>query len=176
MGCGFNSSVWNAFVVLSPFGLGMFVYITIKAWRYQDWYHFFDPKHNSDPRLKEEDGDFKEHWSHYEGLAKLAITLSAGALAFLINAIANEKPPIGPFEQRLTDVAPIVVGFFGASILFLIMFLLWMAYCYEDYSHKPEHNSYSAWKYALTVSLGLMGFFAFMCGFGWLGVNLFRRG
>lgn len=68
------------------------------------------------------------------------------------------------------------MGFFGASILLLILFLLWMAYCYEDYCHTPGHDSYRAWKYAVTVSLGVMGFISFICGFGWLGVNLFGRG
>ena len=176
MGGSFNSSVWNAFVVLSPFGVGMFGFVIVKAWRYKDWDHFFDPKHNTDPQLKLEGGDFSQHWSHYEGLAKLAITLSAGALAFLINAIANGRPPASQFVQRLTDVSPIVVGFFGASILLLILFLLWIAYCYEAYCHNTSHECYSAWKYAVTVSLGVMGFISFVCGFGWLGVNLFRQG
>jgi hypothetical protein len=171
----FNSSVWHAFIVLCPFGGGMFAFVIYKARRFKNWHHFFDPKHNADSRLKNEGGDFSPHWSHYEGLAKLAITLSAGAVAFLINTLANEKSPISQFGERLTSVAPIVVGFFGASILLLILFLLWMAYCYEDYCHTPGHDSYSAWKYAVTVSLGVMGFISFICGFGWLGVNLFKR-
>jgi len=171
---GFNSTVWHAFVVLSPIGLVMSFIILLKAWRGRQWVHLFDPKHNTDEGLRTEGGEFTEHWNHYEGLAKLAITLSAGALAFPINTIANQKPPLLPFAEKLTDVAPIVVGFFAASILFLIMFLLWMAYCYEEYCHSPRHVSYAAWKYALTVSLGLMGFISFVCGFGWLGANLFH--
>lgn len=90
----FNSSVWHAFLVLCPFGVGMFVYIIVRLWRFKGWHHFFDPKHNADQRLRDEGGDFSTHWSHYEGLAKLAITLSAGAVAFLINTIANEKPSL----------------------------------------------------------------------------------
>jgi len=171
---GFNSSVWNAFLVLSPFGIGMYIFIFVKLRRSKQRFHFFDAKHNLDSRLKEEGGEFADHWSHYESLAKLAITLSAGAVAYLINTIANQKPPFIPFSQKLTDVAPIVVGFFGASILFLIMFLLWMAFWYEDYCHHAEHNSYRAWKYALSVSLGLMGYISFVFGFGWLGANLFQ--
>jgi hypothetical protein len=175
METGFNSSVWNAFIVLSPFGAGMFSFVIYKAWRYNDWHHLFDPKHNKDSRLQGEGGDFSQHWSHYEGLAKLVVTLSAGALAFLISTVSNQRPPLSQFSQRLTDVTPIVVGFFGASILFLILFLLWMAYRYEDYCHTANHDSYRAWQYAMTVSLGVMGFVAFVCGFGWLGVNLFRQ-
>ena len=171
---GFNSSVWHAFGVLSPIGFGMSIFILVKAWRFKNWIHFFDPKHNLDPRLKQEGGEFAEHWNHYEGLAKLAITLSAGAMAFLISTIANQKPPLMPLAQKLTDVAPIVVGFFAASILLLIMFLLWMTFCYEEYCHHADHASYAAWKYAVTVSLGWTGFISFLCGFGWLGANLFH--
>jgi len=173
MECAFNSSVWHSLLVLSPFGAGMFVFVIYKACRYQRWHHFFDAKHNDDPGLKLEGGDFSQHWTHYEALAKLVITLSAGALAFLISTIANQKLPLSQFDLRVTTVAPIVVGFFGSSIFFLISFLVWMAFWYEDYCHTTEHNTYKAWKYAVTQALGVMGYIAFVCGFGWLGVNLF---
>jgi hypothetical protein len=153
----------------------MSLLIIYKAWKFKNWHHFFDPKHNANLLLRQEGADFSQHWSHYEGLSKLVITLSAGALAFLINSIANDTRKNAPFFEKLSDVAPIVVGFFAAAILFLVLFLLWMAYCYEDYCHTATHDSYKAWKYAVSVSLGVMGFISFVCGFGWLGVNLFGK-
>lgn len=169
----FNHHLWSAGVVLAPFLVAAFSYVLYTFKGKNDWYHFFDSRHNASSTLKAEGGIFETHWTHYEGISKLSITLSAGAIAFIINALVNDatsKSNIGP---RLLDVAPIVIGLFGASIFLLVCFLAWMAYWYEDYCHHPGHDSYGAWKYATTVSLGLNGFLAFIFAFGWLGVNLF---
>ena len=151
----------------------MIVWILVKAVRYKSWFHLFDPKHNLNALLQKEGGEFGPHWTHYEGLAKLSITLSAGALAFLINIMVNQKPPFSVLAQKTAEVAPIVVGFFGTAIFLLIAFLLWMTYCYEEYCHSPNHDTYRAWKYCITQTLGIIGFLSFLLGFGWLGVNLF---
>jgi len=165
--------LWSAGIVLIPFLLAAFLYVLNQFKGKSDWYYFFDPRHNIDPILQAEGGTFGTHWSHYEGIAKLSITLSTGAIAFMINALVNDATAKSNVGQRLLDVAPIVIGLFGSSIFLLVCFLAWMAYCYEDYCHKPLHNSYRAWKYATTVSIGLNGFLAFIFAFVWLGVNLF---
>lgn len=133
------------------------------------WFRYFDPKHNEG--FPADAGDFAPHWARYESLAKLVITLSAGAIAFLINLEANST--LNDFTRKVFNVSPIVVGFFGASIFFLILFLLWMTYCYEEYCHRAEHDSYRNWKFALSISFGWMGFLAFILGFIWLAQNLF---
>jgi len=172
MNKSFNSSIWHAFWVLSVPGVGVFTWIIYKAVARKRWFHFFDPKHNTDKRLADA-GDFLPHWDHYEGLAKLSITLSAGAIAFLISTLVGQKDTPSDFARRIADVAPIVVGYFGAAIFFLILFLLWMTYCYEEYCHSPVHDTYRAWKYAITQSLGWIGFISFILGFGWIAANLF---
>jgi hypothetical protein len=169
----FNHHLVSAVIVLAPFLLVAFGYVLCQFKGEEKRYRFFDSRHNSHNVLRDEGGTFETHWSHYEGLSKLTITLSAGAVAFIINALVSDatvKTNIGP---RLVDVAPIVIGLFGSSIFLLVCFLAWMAYWYEDYCHQAGHNSYAAWKYATTVSLGLNGFLAFIFAFGWLGVNLF---
>ncbi len=168
----FNSSVWHAIWVLCVPGVGLFIWVLYQAKKRKQWFHLFDPNHNADPRLRD-GGDFGQHWTRYEGLAKLSITLSAGAIAFLINTLANQKGPQSDFSQRLANVTPILVGYFGASVFCLILFLLWMTYCYEDYCHTPTHDTYRAWKYAVTHGLGWMGFLAFLLGFVWAAANLF---
>src|SRR5579863_5359825 len=162
----FNSSVWHSLWVLCVPGIGAFVWVLYEAFARKQWYYFFDPKHNSDPRLANA-GDFLPHWGHYEGLAKLAITLSAGAIAFLISTLANQHEAQTDFGRKVAAAAPIVVGYFGSAVLFLILFLLWLTYCYESYCHSAAHDTYRAWKYALTQCLGWMGFLAFALGFGW---------
>ncbi len=164
----FNSSMVNAFWVLLPTGGIFFIFA---FWTMKGPYYFFDPKHNTDPRLKDA-GDFETHSGRYQELAKLLVTLSGAAIAFLITMMVNEKAPT-PFTQRLAAVAPIVVGYFGASIACLILFMLLQTYCYEQYCHSAIHDTYKRWKYALNISLCWTGLFAFVLGFAWLGFNLF---
>ena len=84
---------------------------------------FFDPKHNVDPRLKDA-GDYEPHSKRYQELAKLAITLSAAAIAFLISIVASDKPVAPAFALKVQLVAPIVCGFFGSSIALLVLFMV----------------------------------------------------
>jgi hypothetical protein len=72
-------------------------------------------------------------------------------------------------------VAPIVCGFFGASIALLVAFMILQAIWYEQYCRSPEHDSYKGWKYAFSISLALVGLIAFALGFLWLAANLFAR-
>jgi hypothetical protein len=138
------------------------------VWDYS--YYFFDAKHKTgDP----DSGDFGPHLQRYTDLAKLAITLSAGAIAFLINTLVNQKPPVTVFVQKVEDVAPIVMGFFGASIGLLIIFLLVVTFAYEQYCHDKDHKFYKSWMYATVVSLGFSGALAFGMAFGWLAFSLF---
>lgn len=170
----FNHHLWSAGFVLIPFLVTAFVYVFYQFKGKTDWYYFFDSRDNNDPVLQAEAGTFETHWSHYEGIAKLSITLSSGAIAFIINVLVNDATLKSSVGQRLLDVAPIVIGYFGSSIFLLLLFLAWMAYWYEDYCHKARHDSYRAWMHATTVSLGLSGFLAFIFAFGWLSENLFR--
>jgi hypothetical protein len=171
---GFNTSIFNALYILAFPGCVAFGAVISQAQHQKQWHYFFDPKHNDSDSLKKEGGTFEVHWTHYQGLAKLCIALSSGALAFLINTLANQHQPLTDFNMKLTEVAPIVVGFFGSTVFFLILFQTWMAYCYEVYCHRERHDSYKAWMHGTTVSLGTMGFIAFILGFTWLGFNLFR--
>jgi hypothetical protein len=170
---GFNSSIWNVFWILSVPGIVMAGWVFWSAWRKRQWYYFFDAKHNRD--FPADAGNFRPHWKNYRGLAKLCITLSAGAIAFLISSLANQSKASNGFAETVSQVAPLVIGFFGASIFLLVSFLLWMGYCYEAYSHSSKHDTYRAWKYALTQSLGLMGFIAFLLGFIWFGSYVFAN-
>ena len=163
----FGSSVWNVLWVLGIPGVGMAGWVMLTAWRRHQWFYFFDAKHN--PGLPSDAGDFKTHWKRYEGLAKLSITLSAGAVAFLINLLVNPNTSSNGLADRVRHGAPLAIGFFGAAIFLLLVVLLWMTYCYEQYSHSKDHDTYRAWKYALSQTLGSMGFLAFLLGFLWLG-------
>jgi hypothetical protein len=166
----FNRSIWHALWVLSPIGVVVFlrVFFSLK----KGCFYFFDPKHNIDQKLKDA-GDFEPHSKRYQDLAKLAITLSAGAIAFLISVLANDKSSSSAFVQRVAAVAPIVVGYFAGCIALLIGFMLAQALCYEAYCHAPNHDTYKRWKYALNISLGWTGLVSFVLGFAWLAHNVF---
>jgi hypothetical protein len=167
----FSGSIWHALWVLAlpaavVFGLA---FRSVKKWSH----FYFDPKHNRDVELKKEGGEFGPHMQRYQDLSKFAITLSAGATAFLINTLINQKPPIPAVTQRAIDCAPIVVGYFGITIATLIIFMLVQDLWYEEYCHSPKHNTYKAWKYATSYSLGFTGLVSFVLGFGWLALGLF---
>lgn len=168
----FNGSIWHALYILLP--LGILVYFVIFSRLKKGSHYFFDPKHNQDTRLQREGGDYERHSKQYQDLAKLAIALSAGAIAFLIGIVASDKPINLSFAQRVQAVAPITVGLFGSCIACLVLFMIVQAVWYEQYCHVPNHDTYKRWKYALSTSLGYTGLFSFVLGFIWLAHNLFH--
>ena len=170
---GFNHSVWNALWVLCPIGIVAVIVLLVFAICKRQYYFYFDPKDNIHQQLKDEKGDFNSHSGRYQDLAKLVITLSVGAIAFLVNTWVGQKPPVTVYVEKLTGVTPIVVGFFGAAIALCILFMTLQTVWYEQYCHSPNHNSYRAWKYALCNVFGWTGLVAFVLGVGWLAANLF---
>jgi len=167
----FNGSIWHVLWILVP--LGTLVYLLI-FFGLDGEYYFFDPKHNHDLRLKDEGNDYEPHSKRYQDLAKLAITLSAAAIAFLINIVASDKPVAPKFAQRVEAVAPFVAGLFGACIALLVLFMVVQAVWYEEYCHSPDHSTYKRWKYALSTSLGYAGLLSFVLGFMWLAHYMFQ--
>jgi len=167
---GFNRSVWHALWVMLPAAgaIYLWAFFSLKI----DHFYYFDPKHNTSPPVKDA-GDFEAHSQRYQDLAKLAITLSAAVVAFLINTLANEKQPIAPIISRIEWSSPIVVGFFGFSVANLVGFMVAQSVFYEEYCHSSKHDSYVRWKYATSQCLGWTGLLAFVVGFGWLAANLF---
>jgi hypothetical protein len=141
----------------------------------KDSYYFFDPKHNADQRLKDENGTFEPHATRYQDLAKLIIALSTAGIAFLISILASDKSSASEFGKTIRAVAPIVIGFFGACTALLIFFMLLQTYWYEEYCQSADHNTFVRWKYALNLTLGWGGLLSFILGFVWLAVNLFSH-
>jgi hypothetical protein len=168
---GFNHSIWHALIILAIPGLIVYLcsFFSLK----KGHFYFFDPRHNDAENLCKEGGTFEPHSQRYNDLAKLLITLSTAVIAFLVNTLANEKPPQPQIITAIQSVAPIVVGFFGCSICFLILFLALQAVWYEQYCHRLAHNSYLRWKYALCNFLGWTGLLSFGVGVIWLAQNLF---
>jgi hypothetical protein len=170
---GFNHSLWNALWVLGPVAVLAAGILTVFSVRKNRFFFHFDPKNNANQLLKDEEGEFAPHSGRYQDLAKLVITLSVGAIAFLINSMTTQKPPFTDFATKLSDVTPIVIGFFGAAIAALIVFMILQTVWYEEYCHSADHNTYRAWKYALCNVLGWSGMLAFLLGFAWLAANVF---
>jgi hypothetical protein len=168
---GFNHSIWHALWVLALPCTGVYfcAFFSLK----KGHFYFFDPKHNVDVKLQKEGGEFEPHSNRFNDLAKLLIALSAGVIAFLVNTLANEKEPPSRILIAIESTAPIVVGFFGASMAFLILFMSLQAVWYEQYCHSPSHSTYVRWKYAVCTSLGWTGLLAFAIGITWFAQNLF---
>lgn len=168
----FNGSLWHALYIIVPVALTVYL---LNLWSLgKGGHYFFDPKHNNDPRLKAEGGTFEPHAKSYQDLAKLAITLSAAALAFLVSVTFSERPMNLAFTARIQAVAPIVAGFFGSAIALLVAFMLFQALNYEAYCHSGDHSTYKPWRYALSLALGFTGLIAFVLGFLWLAQSVFR--
>jgi hypothetical protein len=164
--------MWHALYIIFP--IAIIVYL-LNLWSLGKADHyFFDPKHNNDPRLKAAGGDFEPHSKRYQDLAKLAITLSAAALAFLVSVTFSEKPTNPAFAVRIQAVAPIIAGFFGSTIALLVAFMLFQALNYEADCHSGDHSTYKPWRYALSLALGFTGLVAFVLGFLWLAHSVFR--
>jgi hypothetical protein len=168
---GLNHSVWNALLILAVPSAVIFLlaFFSLK----KGAYYIFDPKHNNHPTLRAEGRDFEPHSKRYNDLARLLITLSAGIVAFIVNTLAGGGEHPSRYWGKIESTAPIVVGFFGASIALLILFSVLQAYWYEQYCHWPNHNSYSRLKYAICISLGFTGLLAFGIGVFWFAVNIF---
>jgi len=168
----FNSSIWHALWVLGPLAIGVFS-ISFYALR-KGHFYLFDPKHNVDTRLSAA-GDFGPHAQRYQDLAKLIITLSVGAVAFILNMLTTRnKNDYSPFVVNFIQAAPVIVGFFGCCIALLIGFMVTQSYWYEQYCHSPTHSTYTRTKYAISMSFGWTGLLSFILGFGWLAANIFR--
>jgi hypothetical protein len=167
----FNSSIWHAFAITAI--LSIVIYVVTYNSLDGDFY-FFDPRHNPDERLSDA-GDFEPHSKRYQDLARLLITLSLGAIAFLINTLSKADAPHTSFISKIEAVTPIVVGFFGSSIVLFISFLFMQALYYEDYCHSAEHNTYRRWKYALCLAAASSATISFALGLAWLAINLFGR-
>ena len=183
---GFNGSFWDAYFVLAPVCALVFLYFFQQVSRKPSGcYYFFDSKHyfaylrnlknpNIDFLDTKDAGDsFETHAKTYSGLSKLVISFSVGAIAFLINTLADEKPNAPAILVKIKDVAPIVLGFFGSSAALIILFMVLQAVWYEEYCVSPKHDTYSRWKYATCLSLGWTGLVAFGIGVFWLARNLF---
>ncbi|MGA3370799.1 MAG: hypothetical protein ABSC48_03455 [Terracidiphilus sp.] len=170
---GFNKCVWNALFVFVPLSAGGFV-IAFRSIVHEKegYYHFFDPKHNVSQNLKRENGEFGPHSQRYNEVAKLILALSAGVIAFFINALANSNAQ-SEVLKAIRSMAPIIIGFFGFSIALIIIFMALQAFWYEEYCHTENHNSYNRWKYAICVTLGWTGLVSFGVGVIWLAANLF---
>lgn len=57
---------------------------------------------------------------------------------------------------------------FGAAISLLIGFTVVQTVWYEEYSHSMKHNTYAAWKYCVSTTLGTQDSFrSFSASYGW---------
>jgi hypothetical protein len=170
MVCGpFNGSVWHAPLLLFPAWLLVFVWHLCK---FKGPAYHFDPKRSDNPKLLDA-GDYERHSQRYQDLARLAITISGAAIAFLISIMARDSPVPSEFATKVRDVAPIVCGLFGLCIGLLVAFMVLQSIWYEEYCHSPDHSSYSGSKYAFSTSLWVTGLSGFVLGFLWLAANLF---
>jgi hypothetical protein len=171
---GFNHSVADAFWILVPLGIVVFIFaFRSVAHKKNGYYYFFDAKHCDSEKLKKENGEFGPHSQRYNDLAKLLIALSTGVIAFIVNMLVNEKGTPSATMTALSLSAPIVIGFLGSSATLLVLFMSLQAIWYEEYCNDENHATYNRWKYAICLTLGWTGLVSFGVGMFWLAANLF---
>src|SRR5882757_6219896 len=95
---GCNSHIWSApLVLLIP---AVVVFVAAFKLVKKGHHYLCDPKHNKGDCFKDA-GDFGPHLQRYQDLSKLTITLSAGAIAFLINTMVGQKSPVSGLAQKI---------------------------------------------------------------------------
>jgi len=131
----------------------------------------FDAARCVDAKDGDDRGKFGEHYGRYSDIAKLVVALSGAVIAFLINLLADEKrsAAVGSLVRGM----PIIVGFFGLSIAFLLAFMSFASYLYEEYCHSKSFETYTRRKYAHVSATASTGVLLFILGTVWLTVTMF---
>jgi len=60
------------------------------------------------------------------------------------------------------------------SIIYGILFMVFVIFDYEAYRHHPDSQSYTRLKYTKNQALGFSGLFCFCVGYAWLIITVTR--
>ncbi len=115
-----------------------------------------------------EKGAFEKLLPIYLRLAEFVLGLAAGSIVLLVGSSAFRKTESLPGGYA----SPLYL--LALSIIYGILFMVFLTYNYEAYRHHPNSSSYTRFKYIRNQALGFSGLFCFCVGYVWLIVIVTR--
>jgi len=106
-----------------------------------------------------EKGAFEKILASYIDLAKFIIGLASGSIVLLVGSSALHSTP------RLPDSFASPLFLLALSVLYGILFMVWLTLNYEQYR---AHGRYSRFKYGRNLACGFSALLCFCIGYGWL--------
>ena len=105
-------------------------------------------------------GEFEKRLAAYLDISKFMIGLASGSIVLLVGSSALHKSELLPSSFA----SPLVL--LALSVLYGILFIVFLATDYEAYRHKT--SKYTRFKYTRNQALGYSSLFCFCIGYAWL--------
>ena len=115
-----------------------------------------------------EKGSFEKLLPVYLRLAEFTLGLAAGSIVLLVGSSAFHA------AGRLPWVFASPLFTLALSIVYGILFMVFLISDYEDDRHHPGSGSYTRFKYVRNRALGFSGLICFCVGYVWLIVIVTR--
>jgi hypothetical protein len=115
-----------------------------------------------------EKGAFEKLHTIYLDIAKFVLGLAAGSIVLLVGSSALHA------AKHLPSSFASPLFLLALSILYGILFMVFLTIDYEGYRHHPNSSSYPPFKYARNQALGFGSVFCFCVGYVWLIVIVTR--
>jgi hypothetical protein len=115
-----------------------------------------------------EKGAFEKLLPIYLHVAEFTIGLAAGSIVLLVGSAALHQ------TGRLPWVYTSPLFLLAASIIYGVLFMVFLIMDYEAYRHHPDSRTYSRFKYTRNQAFGLGGLACFCIGYVWLIIVVTR--
>lgn len=109
-----------------------------------------------------EKGAFEKLLPIYLRLAEFVLGLAAGSIVLLVGSSAFRA------NGRLPGAFASPLFLLSISILYGVLFSVFLTYDYETYRHRPGAPSYTRFKYTRNQALGFGSLICFCVGYVWL--------
>lgn len=115
-------------------------------------------EYNLDP--KGVPGAFEPFLAKYLRISEFIVGLAAGSIVLLVgsSALHSNGGSLPTFYA-----SPLFV--LGWSVLYGILFMVWLTYHYEEYQHHGKHSRAA---YTASVTIGFSALVCFVVGYAWL--------
>jgi hypothetical protein len=115
-----------------------------------------------------EKGGFEKLLASYLHLAEFTVGLAAGSIVLLVGSAALHQTGRLPWFYS----SPLFL--LAASIVYGVLFMVFLIMDYENYQHHPDSTTYTRLKYTRNQALGLGGLACFCVGYVWLIIVVTR--
>jgi hypothetical protein len=117
---------------------------------------------------KGEKGSFEKLLPVYLRVAEVVIGLAAGSIVLLVGSSAFHQ------NARLPWFFASPLSLLAASIIYGILFMVFLIRDYETYRAANGSHSYTRFKYTRNQTFGYSGLLCFCVGYAWLIVSVMK--